>query len=420
MNWTFVLVGALIFVVACIVAWYLIWYRPTPPPSKGCKADADCPVGQSCKNGGCVPVQKGCENDAQCPQDQKCIDGTCQFDDTTSGQVADFRITNRTKETLWIEARQGALGKPLPGYTSPIVLPANQSLDFNIPAEGLVGTRFWAKVGCDSQGKNCAIGDQVQYIGGGCPPGGCQPPVDSLFEATFGCVPGTNCAINPADGTKLGPITYFDTSHVDGYTLPYKLYIKGDVKGKCSRQCCPDEPCKPVISVIDGSQLDLRKCPTDDDLSVNGQFPTATDNTLSPPRTYSLKSVDLRVFDPSGENILGCMSPCKKLNYGQPIGFHQDEAIKPTLLYCCPTPSKPGQPVNEDTCKESEGCMTSARCRTGPVVDSKYVKAIHEMAPDCYAYSYDDCRGLESCTRDVKYELVFGPRGSVEYPVAVS
>ena len=58
--------------------------------------------------------------------------------------------------------------------------------DFTTPVEGLVGTRFWAKYGCDSNGENCLIGDQVPAIGSECPPDGCTPAIDSLFEATFG------------------------------------------------------------------------------------------------------------------------------------------------------------------------------------------------------------------------------------------
>ena len=100
--------------------------------------------------------------------------------------------------------------------------------------------RFWVKYGCDSKGANCLIGDSVAnfnlYPQTGCPASGtplclfinnniilfthtcegCMAPVDSLFEATWGCKTGSSCAP-----------TYFDTSQVDGYTLPYRVLITG-------------------------------------------------------------------------------------------------------------------------------------------------------------------------------------------------
>jgi Cys-rich repeat protein len=387
----------------------------------GCRTDQECPSGFVCVDGVCIrPLPPGgCAKDSDCPSGMKCFDGACSYDDSTPGQTSDFRVTNRTNATLWIEARQGANSLALPGYTSPIRLAAGASLDFDIPAGGLIGTRFWAKWNCDEQGRNCEIGDQDKYLSdNACPTTGCTPPIDTLFEASFGCRPGASCVTNPSDGTPQGPKTYFDTSAVDGFTLPYKLYIKGDLK-KCIRQCSPGETCKQVVSVIDGSRLDLRQCPANEDLSIGGAYPHVTDDSLSPPKTYDLQSVDLRFYDSSRKNILGCISPCKKLNYGQPLGYRQSESVKPTEMFCCPTNVPMGQPVNEDTCKEASGCMTPARCKAGPIVNTKYVAAIHSMAPNVYAFSYDDQNGLMACDRDVKYELVFCPRGSAQYPMPV-
>lgn len=112
-------------------------------------------------------------------------------------QTADLRIINSCKTQLWFEARYGGAGAPLPGQTNTSIqaLPGGY-VDYAIPDTGLSGTRFWAKYGCDNNGQNCAIGDQMQYFPnppGGCPPGGCTPPVDSLFEATWGCRPGSSC-----------------------------------------------------------------------------------------------------------------------------------------------------------------------------------------------------------------------------------
>jgi len=127
-------------------------------------------------------------------------------------QTADLRIINSCKTALWFEARYGGAGAPLPGQsaTATQALPGAY-VDYTVPDTGLSGSRFWAKYGCDAYGKNCQIGDQMQYWPnppGGCPAGGCTPPVDSLFEATWGCRPGTSC-------NSGNPTTWFDTSQVD-------------------------------------------------------------------------------------------------------------------------------------------------------------------------------------------------------------
>ena len=57
----------------------------------------------------------------------------------------------------------------------------------DVPKQGLASARFWAKWGCDESGDNCAIG-QSGGPGQSCGAHGCAPPIDSRFEATFGCV----------------------------------------------------------------------------------------------------------------------------------------------------------------------------------------------------------------------------------------
>jgi len=310
-------------------------------------------------------------------------------------QTADLRIINNCDTQLWFEARYGGAGAPLPGQsaTSVQALPGSY-IDYVIPDSGLSGTRFWAKYGCDNYGKNCLIGDQMQYFPnppGGCPPGGCTPPVDSLFEATWGCRPGSSC-------NAQNPTTWFDTSQVDGWTIPYKLTPLGDVSG-CD---CIGSSCG--FKGVDASTLDVAKCPSGEDLTAGGNFTSI--NVLG--NTVGLKSVDLRIINDG--KILGCMSPCKRLNWGYPYGLQQDEGHGSTMWMCCPTPT----PQN---CDPANGCVAPLTCRAGPIENTQYVAAVHAMAPGVYAYSYDDGVGLHACPAGVtKYTMEFCPAGSSAYP----
>jgi len=310
-------------------------------------------------------------------------------------QNADLRIINNCKSALWFEARYGNQGAPLPGQsaTSVQALPGSY-VDYTIPDTGLSGTRFWAKYGCDNNGKNCKIGDQMQYWPnppGGCPAGGCTPPVDSLFEATWGCRPGSSC-------NAQNPTTWFDTSQVDGWTIPYKLTPVGDTSG-CD---CIGSSCG--FKGVDASTLDVAKCPSGEDLSAGGSFSSVQTNG----KTVPLNSVDLRIIK-DGE-ILGCMSPCKRLNWGFPFGLQQDESSGSALWMCCPTPT----PQN---CNPANGCVTPQQCRSGPIENTQFVAAVHNMAPGVYSYSYDDGVGLHACPAGVtKYTMEFCPSGSAAYP----
>jgi len=310
-------------------------------------------------------------------------------------QTADLRIINNCKTQLWFEARYGGAGALLPGQsaTSIQALPGSY-VDYVIPDTGLSGTRFWAKYGCDNYGKNCLIGDQMQYYPnppGGCPPGGCTPPVDSLFEATWGCRPGSSC-------NAQNPTTWFDTSQVDGWTIPYKLTPVGDTSG-CD---CIGSQCG--FKGVDASTLDVAKCPSGEDLTANGNYSTV--NVQG--KTVSLKSVDLRIIN-NGQ-ILGCMSPCKRLNWGAPFGLQQDEGSGSPLWMCCPTPT----PQN---CSPANGCVSPTACRAGPIENTQFVAAVHSMAPGVYSYSYDDGVGLHACPAGVtKYTMEFCPSGSAAYP----
>jgi len=312
-------------------------------------------------------------------------------------QTADLRIINNCKTTLWVEGRAGGTGGPIPGQsvTATRTLPGSY-VDFTIPDTGLPATRFWAKYGCDDNGRNCVIGDQMQYWPnppGGCPAGGCTPPVDSLFEATWGCRPGSSC-------NSANPTTWFDTSQVDGWTIPYKLTPVGDT----SRCDCVGDKCG--FKGVDATTLDLHSCPSGEDLSGWGNWSSVNVNG----KAVSLRSVDLRIIDKSNR-VIGCMSPCKRLNWSPPYGLGQDEGKDAAMWMCCPTPTP-------NNCNPAQGCILPNTCRQGPIESTQFVDAVHKMAPGVYAYSYDDGVGLHACPAGVvKYTMEFCPSGSSQYPL---
>jgi len=96
-------------------------------------------------------------------------------------------------------------------YPQNVKIEAGRSHDFKAYA-GLMGFRLWPKMRCRSDGNGCRIG-QSGGRGQTCGTDGnwrCQPHIDSKFEASF--------------GTRRD---YFDMSLVDGYTLPFKLKLRG-------------------------------------------------------------------------------------------------------------------------------------------------------------------------------------------------
>ena len=358
-------------------------------------------------------------------------------DGPTENQTAALRFTNHCCTTVWVEARAGPCSSPLPGKNTTLFkLEQGNYIDFDIPPNGLAATRFWAKYGCDDNGTNCAIGDQVPTWtstdtcpspygcvfetcpAGPCPANGCTPPIDTLFEATWGCTTDTaDCNFNTSACTGgcvgrpcssggcdfLPPVTSFDSSQVDGFTFPYKLYLKGSPEdiANCNNGAGGVN--------IDASQLYLANCPTSDDLSDYNNYPTVINNNLNPPVTYSTTSVNLQFT--SNNQIVGCFSPCQKLTNGS-SGFGQLPGTYPTVYYCCPTP-------DPNDCNLPQ-CITPDGCSNGPVVDTQYVRNVHSMAPGVYAFQYDDGNALQNCEAGkVIYEFELCGKSASPYPVNI-
>lgn len=268
-------------------------------------------------------------------------------------------VKNACAYDIWISQQN------VPGAGDVTKLAAGGSLNFNIPAQGLAATRFWAKTGCDANGQNCAVGQSSPP----CPAGGCPPPVDSKLEATWGCLFANpqQCASTP-QGNKIDMTTWWNASAVDGYTLPYTITIAG---GDGRAACAP----------ADCSGISVQGCPTSDNLSTNGQFPQyASENEHVTPK--------------SGNAFIGCFSTCAKLTYPTFGGIGiQPPSLPAAAMYCCPTPP-----------------VSSPACQAGPVPNTQYVQSVHQMCKKTvYGYAYDDAIGLRNCSSDVVITLTFGP-----------
>lgn len=301
---------------------------------------------------------------------------------TPGPQPTRLRITNGCDRPIWVFSLVGAGGGALNAPNQVKLAKKGDHYDYPIPDIGLAATRFWPGMGCDDTGNNCQIGQSGGPPDAGftCPAGiGCAPAVDSKFEGTFGCLPSvapSTCQVNPSNpGVTLGTTDNWDTSMVDGFTLPYRV----DVKGGCSGG--------PDGGAIDCSALTFNLCPTSENLSTSGQYP-------------GLSSEDLRVFLPGsdGGTLAGCMSPCAKLTDVQwqslpnpPFsGTTYQPADPQAQMYCCPTPP-----------------VSSGACRAGPGASSQYVNTIHQNCPQTYAYAYDDGNGLYTCEAGAQYEVTF-------------
>lgn len=124
-----------------------------------------------------------------------------------------------------------------------------------------------------------------------CPASGCSPPIDSKFEATFGASDGND---------------WYNSSHVDGWTLPYYAFFDcdGDTNNTAELDCMG---------------LNEQNCPTQ---TIEGAG----------------ENVSLTSTNPDAGNVYaGCYSPCGLLtytNWGNEFGIY-GTADAPANQYCC-------------------------------------------------------------------------------------
>jgi len=277
--------------------------------------------------------------------------------DLRSGRERLRFVNGCQKDDIWLAGT--AVAVPL--FTPDVKLGAGEEYAFTVPDAGLASTRFWPKWGCNEAGQMCAIG-QSGGPGEACAPEGCAPPVDSKFEATFGCkLEPSRCARNPsAPDQPIGAVDWWDVSQVDGWTLPYKVEVSGD---------CPQSP-----SVIDCSTLALSQCPDKEDLGP----------------AHGEQDLQLHALH-NKTQVVGCYSPCGKLSFGQwGQGYGHAPQSEEARDFCCPTP-----PVQPEACS------------SGPVARALYTEAVHRLCPSVYAFAYDDGVGLAQCPAGVEYKVTF-------------
>lgn len=268
-------------------------------------------------------------------------------------------VVNKCTKTVWIQQQN------IDNAPAVVKIASGKSHTYDIVDSGDPSTRVWPKVGCDSNGDNCTIGQSVPP----CPAAGCSPAMDSLVEASFACVSGgTDCPVDSAT-------TYYDVSQVDGFTLPFKVEATGS---------SPNSACQTVSC----SAFNMKTgCPTNENLSSGGLYP-------------HLASEDLHAYAPGTKQVVGCFSPCEKLTAATAYGGLGYKSTDPqALLYCCPsfTKEKPTEIVQK-------------ACTRGPVSKTQYVKYVHKTCNDnAYAWAYDDADGLKSCNGYTNIKMTICP-----------
>jgi hypothetical protein len=291
-----------------------------------------------------------------------------------------LKVINGCGQPIWMQYLNGTGGGTLNAPNRYKLATLGSSISYDIPDIGIAGVRFWPGMGCDANGQNCTIGASggPASMGFTCPAGGCGPPVDSKFEATFGCMTGSGCQGNPSgNGAPLGNLDWWNTSAVDGYTLPFQVRAIGN----CPVGPQPTGPGGPPGGMTSCAAIRFADCPTTENLSSNGQFP-------------SLSSVNLTLRNPSTGATAGCFSPSGKMTFSQwNAGFTTYPPQDPhAQWYSCPTPP-----------------ITPQQCSAGPANSTKYRNVIHSKCTNTYAYAYDDTFGLATCpaATNMTYEVTF-------------
>jgi beta-glucanase (GH16 family) len=299
-----------------------------------------------------------------------------------------LKIISGCAQPMWIQHLEaGGNGGSLNSPNFRLLSGTGAFVEYDIPDKGIAGVRFWPGFGCDGSGHNCTIGASggPASLGFTCPPQGCSPPIDSKFEGTFGCIPGipdASCQTNPSgNGAPLGRGDWWNSSFVDGYTVPMRVQVVGycPVGPQPAPVYGPGGPQGGVVSCTVVRNSD---CPTNENLSSNGQFP-------------SLSSVSLRAMNPANGQQSGCYSPSGKLTFSNWAAYEGFTTYPPTdphaQWYACPTPP-----------------ITPEQCMAGPAASTAYTNMIHTKC-QTYAYPYDDHFGLASCpaSATTRYEVTF-------------
>lgn len=175
-----------------------------------------------------------------------------------------FRVTNKCSEPIWIQ-QAGSAEEVLPGEEAIQMIEPGYSHTYSIPNKGLPSTRFLPKTGCDSTGNNCDIQSMPP-----CPETGCDLPIDTKFEASWGCQYWTGketdkqvCALT-GQGNPSTYQDWWDGSAVDGWTLPFTVLVDDANHGLAPGSVGTPDICGPVVCA---NLIAANICPTDEYLT---------------------------------------------------------------------------------------------------------------------------------------------------------
>jgi len=301
---------------------------------------------------------------------------------------------------------------------------------FCIPDKGAAGGNFQIFMEpCKKTGDDCMIGTMVGHDRNG---------INTLFEPTFGCIPGTaNCSKNPSDPSHdITAWDWFDISAVPGFTIPMYLEVTNAHKLTCT------------ASSTDASMLDMASCPSENKPWPEGYGTTMVAVDPAPTTTCQKASgattgqctgngyapchddadctdgnTQMRTILDGGFSLLtqgvdrrdgyqGCASPCNYLSghqLGDPpktwtspskdiMGPMASAGYKPNTLplntacwYCCASKANADAP--------GQGGIQCDKGPNGsyPIGLTGYVRRLKEMGMNGYAWQYDDYGANHNC-----------------------
>jgi len=274
-------------------------------------------------------------------------------------------------------------------------------------------------------------------------PFGDAAAVNTLFEPSFGCVPGTSsCAFNPGDGSgacqsnpsaaTCGPISgtdFYDLSVVDGYTLPMKLEAKVDPPGECDR-INPGDPVK-QMSVKDAFMLDLASCPTESNQTIIGTKEDGTpdqDIQAQIDGGISLLTQDARYFKScaaphlwfSSNSELG--TPRNKRRTATACGPDECNSVAYYAAKGCQgSPNPPGgqNPGDFAHCPQGSGPQQKVGPKgdgTFAIQNTNFVQQLRALGYPGYTWQYDDGIGTQTCTSGATVKVTLCPDGGPNKP----
>lgn len=318
--------------------------------------------------------------------------------------LADPLLSAVTNAAVWYNTLKGA-----------VPIATTQSQTFCIPDQGAPSGNFSFFMGCPNNDPFANQGCNIGAITGD------LASINTLFEPTFGCKPGTDtCAFNAADAaptypncqttpssTNCGPLgsgDYFDISAVDGYTVPMKVEVVGN---DCSSPS------------IDASMLDLASCPEEN----------AT--TLYPWPTYIPAVENISLLTTSGTINQACVAPYKWLGSSS---FGNPKNTNPTMDSTCnATGCTPYSYYAAAGCLDDTPAHAAIACpggsgpqqRVGPapkhdgtyaIQNTNWTQQLYAMGYTGYTSQYDDAVGGQQCSWGASMTVTICPEGSSKTP----